>query len=75
MTAGFFKVLALRPHIGRGFSEEEDTPAGQPTVILTNEYWQNQFGGEPSVIGKRIVVNDLAREIIGVMPQDFRFLI
>ena len=74
VTAGFLRVLGIEPVIGRKFSEEEDTPAGRPTVILTHGYWQRHFGGDPTVIGKRIVVNEEASEIIGVMPEGFRFL-
>jgi predicted permease len=73
-TAGFLRILGIEPAIGRGFSEEEDTSAGRPTVILTYGYWQRRFGGDPSAIGKRIVVNGEASEVIGVMPEGFRFL-
>ena len=73
-TAGFLKVLRIEPAIGRRFSEEDDTPAGRPTAILTHGYWQRRFGGDPGVIGKQIVVNEEPREIIGVMPEGFRFL-
>jgi predicted permease len=74
VTAGFLKVLGIEPAIGRTFSEEEDTPAGRPTVILTHGYWQRRFGGDSGVIGKRLVVNEEVSEIIGVMPEEFRFL-
>ncbi|HWF08266.1 MAG TPA: ABC transporter permease [Bryobacteraceae bacterium] len=73
-TAGFLKVLRVKPAIGRSFSEKEDTPAGRPTVILMHGYWQRRFGGDPAVIGKRIIVNEESSEIIGVMPAGFRFL-
>lgn len=73
-TAGFLRVLGIEPEIGRNFSEEEDTPSGRPTVILTHGYWQRRFGGNVSVIGKRLVVDEQESEIIGVMPERFRFL-
>ncbi|HEV2446035.1 MAG TPA: ABC transporter permease, partial [Candidatus Sulfopaludibacter sp.] len=51
-----------------------DSPAGAETVILTYGYWQRRFGGEASALGKRILVDGTAREIIGVLPRDFRFM-
>ena len=74
VTAGFLRVLGIDPMLGRNFSAQEDTPAGHPAVILTYGYWQRRFGGDPSVIGKWLVVNDEPNEIIGVMPEGFRFL-
>ena len=43
-------------------------------MILTHGYWQRRFGGDPAVVGRGITVDARPREIIGVMPQDFRFL-
>src|ERR1022692_1310694 len=49
--------------------------AGSPkTVILAYGYWQRKFGGDPSVVGRRIVVDGEASEIIGILPPGFRFM-
>src|SRR5262249_21219617 len=50
------------------------SPDSPQTVILTHGYWQRRFGGEASAIGRRILVEGEAREIIGVMPQNFQVL-
>jgi len=67
-------MLGVQPVIGRTFSEEDDTPGTAETVMLGNGYWQRRFGGDPSVIGRTLTVNGTPREIIGVLPADFRFL-
>lgn len=67
-------LLGVNPIIGRSFSATDDTAGSPPTTLLTYGYWQSKFGGQPSVIGKRILVDGTAREIIGVLPKSFRFL-
>jgi putative ABC transport system permease protein len=74
VTAGTFQALRVRPAIGRVFSVEDDTPGTARTVILSYQYWQDRFGGDPAVVGQSLQINDLPREIIGVMPRGFRFL-
>ena len=74
MTEGTLNALGSQPVLGRWFTEKDDTPGSPETVILTHGYWQRRFGGEASAIGRRIVADGVAREIIGVMPPHFRFL-
>jgi predicted permease len=74
MTAGTLPTLRARPLLGRLFSVEDDTPGTPLTAILSYAYWQSQYGGDPGVLGRTIDINGRAREIIGVLPQDFRFL-
>jgi len=74
VTVDVLPALGIAPSIGRGFSEHDDSPGAPDTVILTYGYWKTHFGGAVDVIGRRIVVDGKAREIIGVMPESFRFL-
>jgi predicted permease len=67
-------MLGVQPALGRWFSEKDDVPGGRPTIVLMHGWWQARFGGDRSVIGRQIVVNGVSREVIGVMPADFRFL-
>ena len=71
-TANFFTVLGLQPQLGRGFTEEEDRN-GAPVVVISHALWQRRYGGETSVIGRRVLMNDSPAEIIGVMPESFVF--
>jgi putative ABC transport system permease protein len=74
VTSGILPALGVQPAIGRWFSAKDDSPGSPATAILTYGYWTRKFGGDPSAIGRRIVVDGEAKEIIGVMPQSFRFL-
>jgi putative ABC transport system permease protein len=74
VTEGVLNALGIQPALGRWFTPKDDSPESPRTVILTHGYWQRRFGGELSAIGRRILVEGEAREIIGVMPQSFRFL-
>lgn len=73
VTFDVLPVLRIQPVIGRGFSEKDDTPGTPETVMLSYGYWQRKFGGDPQAVGKRLLVEGRARDIIGVLPQSFRF--
>lgn len=73
ITANLFDVLRVRPALGRTFRAGEDRDRSAPVVIISDRLWHRRFGGDPSVIGKRLVANGLSREIVGVMPPDFIF--
>ena len=74
VTDGTLPILGVPPLLGRWFDRKDDQPGSAKTVMLAYGYWQRQFGGERSVIGRRILVNGDAHEVIGVMPREFRFL-
>jgi len=74
VTDGTLPLLGIPPALGRWFSRQDDTPGQPRTVMLMYGYWQARFGGERSVIGRRLLVDGSPREIIGVMPERFRFL-
>src|SRR5882724_550427 len=74
MTSGVLDAFGVQPALGRWFNLKDEVQGNPETVILTHGYWQRKFGADPSVIGRRIVADGKAREIIGVMPQSFRFL-
>ncbi len=74
VTSGTLPALGIQPILGRWFTLKDETSGSPKTMILTYGYWQRKFGADPSVIGRRIVADGKATEIIGVMPQNFRFL-
>ncbi|HEV2348930.1 MAG TPA: ABC transporter permease [Terriglobia bacterium] len=73
VTDGLLPVLGVIPILGRSFTRTDDSPGSFETVMLTYGYWQRKFGGDRSVIGKTITVDGSLRQIIGVLPWDFRF--
>jgi putative ABC transport system permease protein len=70
-TAGLFNVLGAQPIAGRTFSAEEDVYGGERTVVLSHGFWQRQFGGDPSVVGRQIPLSGNNYTIVGVLPADF----
>ncbi len=74
VTHGVLSVLGIPPMFGRIFSPSDDSPGAPPTAILTYGYWQRKFSADPSAVGKTIIVDGMARQIIGVLPRNFRFL-
>ena len=74
VTDGTLPILGVPPLLGRWFERKDDLPGSAKTVMLAYGYWQSKFGGERSVLGRRILVDGDAHEVIGVMPRNFRFL-
>ena len=73
-TDGVLPMLGVQPMLGRLFSKADDTPATAETVVLTAGYWRSKFGSDNAVVGKSLMVDSKPREIIGVLPDTFRFL-
>jgi len=67
-------VLGIKPALGRLFTKEDDLPNGPNVVLISYRYWQRAFGGSPSALGQTLMFNGAAREVVGVLPEDFRFL-
>jgi putative ABC transport system permease protein len=74
VTSQFFDILGVPPLIGRGFIPEEGNPGRDGAVVLSYSYWQRQFGGDPGVLGRKLVVNRTPSVVVGVMPREFTFL-
>jgi putative ABC transport system permease protein len=72
VTPNFFDVLGVQPAIGRPFTAEEDA-AKRKVVVLSFALWQRRFGGNPSVVGRSILMDDEATTVVGVMPRGFFF--
>jgi predicted permease len=82
VTDGVIQSLGVPPLLGRWLSASDQIPRGSTaagftgrstTVILSYGYWQRRFGGDRAVIGRGIAIDSQSRQIVGVMPQHFRF--
>ncbi|HEU4767715.1 MAG TPA: ABC transporter permease [Pyrinomonadaceae bacterium] len=73
LTHGLFEILRVSPQLGRTFTADEDRPEQDAVVILGHDLWQRNFGGDPNIIGQKIVLSNRPRTVIGVMPRGFRF--
>jgi predicted permease len=72
VTANVFDVLGVRPLLGRGIAPEEDVVRGPQVAVLGYPLWQARYGGDPSIVGRTVMINDVPVEVIGVMPEGFR---
>lgn len=73
VSADFFRVLGIYPFIGRDFTAEEDSPAGENVIILSHSLWQQHFGADPSIAGKTASLNGNNYTIVGVLPVGFQY--
>jgi predicted permease len=72
VSENYFSVLGIAPLRGRFFVEQDRKQLTvAPAVVLSENYWQKRFGGDPEIIGKAIRLNGAAVTIIGVTPRDF----
>lgn len=72
-TAGLFETLDVQPAFGRAFEERDETVGGPDVVILTDAFWHRQFGGDPGVVGRTLILEGRPHTAIGVLPEGFRF--
>ncbi|HEY7475674.1 MAG TPA: ABC transporter permease [Vicinamibacterales bacterium] len=68
VSANFFDMLGVKPLHGRTFIDTDDDLGAEAVLILSHEYWQEKFGGDTSVVGKSVELNDRIHTIIGVLP-------
>jgi predicted permease len=73
VSAGFLSLLGVQPVVGRDFLAEDDRPGASPAVIISYGFWSRRFGGDRSIIGKQIALNNQSFTVIGVTPQDFSY--
>src|SRR5580704_9807721 len=72
VSDNFFKVLDVQPALGRAFLPDEGkVPGRDAIVILSDHFWETEFGRDPSVIGRVVRMNGIDFTIVGVMPEKF----
>jgi len=70
VTSELFDVLGAHPYLGRTLRAGDDTKGAEPVAILSYGLWQ-ELGASPSIIGKRLTLDDVPRTVVGVMPRGF----
>jgi len=73
VSAELLSVLGAQPELGRVFTSGEDAPNSDNFVILSHDLWAQRFGSDPTIIGRSIELEGVSRQVVGVMPSDFRF--
>ena len=73
VSASLFGLLGVNARLGRTFTPAEDQPKGDTVVIIGDRLWKRRFGGDPRVLGRKLIVNGVPRTVIGIMPPGFQF--
>ena len=68
VSADFFDVFKVEPHLGRTFLPGEDTLTAEPVLVLSYDYWEQSHGKDPSLVGAMLEMNDRAHRVVGVLP-------
>jgi len=67
VSANLFEVWGLRPTLGRLFRVGEDAQGAEPVVVLSHQFWQRQFAGDPSVVGSALTLDGKRVSVVGVL--------
>ena len=73
VTSSLFTTLGVAPALGRLFRPDDDRPGAPRVIVLSNALWRDRFGADPGVVGRRLDVDGVPREVVGVMPASFRY--
>jgi putative ABC transport system permease protein len=73
VTPGFFDVMGVRLHAGRGFAPEEGEEGRHRVAVISHGLWQRRFGADPAIVGREIVVDGRPFEVVGVAPASLSF--
>jgi putative ABC transport system permease protein len=72
VTEGFFDALGVGALHGRTFLPQEHAPGAARVAVVGHGFWQRRLGGDPTWVGRPLVLDDVAYTIVGVLPPDFR---
>ena len=68
VAANYFDVMGVKPILGRTFQAGEDAQGAEPLLVLSYDYWMRSWGGDKSIIGRTLRMNDRVHTVIGVLP-------
>src|SRR5580698_1935408 len=71
VSAGYFDVFQAKPRLGRTFVPEEDQPGAEHEVVLSQRAWTQNFGSDPNIVGRSLLLNQQPYRVVGVMAADF----
>jgi putative ABC transport system permease protein len=72
-SPGLFPLLGVKPMLGRGFVPEDERPGSPNVAVIFYGLWKSRFGGNPGVLGQKILFGNDPYTIVGVMPPRFVF--
>ncbi len=72
-TTSLFNILGVNPLLGRTFTPDDGKPGQPGVVVISFGLWQRRFGGDPEIIGRKLILNGAETTVIGVMPAGFNW--
>ena len=73
VTTNTFPFLGVRPLLGRWLTDDDGKPGASPVFVMSYRCWQEQFGGDPKLLGTAFTLNGVSRTLVGIMPTRFRY--
>jgi putative ABC transport system permease protein len=73
VTSNFFSMLEVRPFLGSDFEQGDDEEGRPRKIILSHHLWLSRFGADQEIIGRKIQLNSLSYEVVGIAPPQLRF--
>ena len=67
----YFGTLRITPQLGRGLRPEDNRPGSDAVIVLGHDLWQDEFGEDKTVIGRQVLLNNVAFTLVGVVPESF----
>ncbi len=71
VSASYFRTLGVAPVLGRDLQDSDDVLHGPKVAIISNGFWRRCFGGDPTIIGRQVALDDDSYTVIGVLPREF----
>ena len=68
VSAPYFDILGVRPALGRTFVAGEDQPGNDRVVVLTQRIWRSEFGADPAIVGRTLILDGEPHTVVGVLP-------
>ena len=74
VSGSLFETVGAAALLGRAIRSEEDRPGAAKVLVLSHRFWRARFGGDRSLVGRTVRLDDVPHEIVGVMPSSFEIL-
>ena len=71
VSASYFRLLGVRPALGRAFSAADEDNGGAAVAVLSDAFWRRRFGADSTIVGRSIILDGVSYSVVGVMPPDF----
>jgi predicted permease len=71
VSGNYHAVLGVAPVIGRAFTDDDDRESAEPVCVISHRFWMSRFAGDPTVIGRKIVIANVPITLVGVEPKEF----